>query len=213
LDACVTVPAGTYLLGDGGERRYVLARPISLGRFPLTNAHAAAFAQATGRVTDAEALRRIAAATLADHPATGMTFDDALAFCDWASEQLGRHVRLPSGDEWEAAARGPSATTWPWGDAFDAERCNGADAGWGWTVPVTAHPGGASACGAEQLAGNVWEWVADEPDADGWRVVRGGSYFDTGWGLRAARSLPADPDRATPTTGLRIVIEDQGGAT
>ena len=58
------------------------------------------------------------------------------------------------------------------------------------------------------MAGNVWEWVADR-GADGWGVVRGGSYLDTAWGLRASRVQPADPERATNTTGFRIV--DHGG--
>jgi hypothetical protein len=40
--------------------------------------------------------------------------------------------------------------------------------------------------------------------------VRGGSYLDTGWGLRASRAQPADPARATPTTGFRIAIDDLG---
>jgi hypothetical protein len=53
----------------------------------------------------------------------------------------------------------------------------------------------------------VWEWVGDAPDEDGWRTVRGGSYLDTGWGVRAARALPADPRRPTATTGFRIAIE------
>ena len=48
---------------------------------------------------------------------------------------------------------------WPWGDTFDPERCNCVESGWGWTVPVRAHPKGAAPGGAEQLAGNVWEWV------------------------------------------------------
>jgi iron(II)-dependent oxidoreductase len=69
---------------------------------------------------------------------------------------------------------------------------------------VRAHPAGASPCGAEQMAGNVWEWVVDPADEDGWRSVRGGSYLDHAWGLRASRALSADPARATPTTGFRI---------
>jgi len=81
-----------------------------------------------------------------------------------------------------------------------------AESGWGWTVPVDAHPAGAGPFGAEQQAGNVWEWVADRTD-DGWGIVRGGSYLDTAWGLRASRVQPADPWRATNTTGFRIVIE------
>jgi formylglycine-generating enzyme required for sulfatase activity len=72
---------------------------------------------------------------------------------------------------------------------------------------VDAHPGGASPCGAEQMAGNVWEWVGDPADEDGWRRVRGGCHLDHAWGVRASRSLPADPARATHTTGFRIAIE------
>ena len=90
---------------------------------------------------------------------------------------------------------------------FDEPLCACAESGWGWTVPVCAHPGGASQFGAEQLAGNVWEWTADA-GPDGWGVVRGGSYLDTGWGLRACRVQPADPDRPTGTTGFRIAIDD-----
>ena len=44
--------------------------------------------------------------------------------------------------------------------------------GWGWTAPVTAHPGGAGAIGAEQLAGNVWEWVAEGRPTAGARARR-----------------------------------------
>ena len=62
-------------------------------------------------------------------------------------------------------------------------------------------------CGAEQLAGNVWEWVGDPPDEDGWRRVRGGCHLDHAWGVRASRSLAADPLRATHTTGFRIAMD------
>ncbi|MBV9808230.1 MAG: SUMF1/EgtB/PvdO family nonheme iron enzyme, partial [Solirubrobacterales bacterium] len=161
----------------------------------------------TGRTVSPSLRRRLESEQLADHPATEVSFDDVLAFCAWAGAELERTVRLPRGDEWEAAARGAEARTWPWGDVFDPERCNSSESGWGWTVPVRAHPDGAAASGAEQMAGNVWEWVGDPPDEDGWRSVRGGSYLDTAWGVRACRVLPADPQRATATTGFRLAIE------
>jgi hypothetical protein len=72
-------------------------------------------------------------------------------------------------------------------DVFDPDRCNSVESAWGWTVPVRSHSAGAAPEGAKQLAGNVWAWVGDEPDEDGWRVIRGGSYLDTGWGVRSAR--------------------------
>ena len=101
--------------------------------------------------------------------------------------------RLPTGDEWEAAARGTTAGHTR-GATPSTRALQRAETGWGGTTPVDANPGGAW-CGAEDLAGNVWEWVADR-DADGWRRVRGGCHLDTGWGLRATRVQP--PTRTAP---------------
>jgi formylglycine-generating enzyme required for sulfatase activity len=205
LDALVELPAGRYPVGEPGEERTVGLERVLVGRWPVVNAHMKAFAAATGRPLTT----KLADAQLADHPATDVTRAEAEAFCAWASLVLDRAVRLPSADEWEALARGTDARTWPWGDVFEESFCACAESGWGWTVPVTAHPAGAGPFGAEQLAGNVWEWVADRTP-DGWGVVRGGSYLDTGWGLRSSRSQPADPTRATPTTGFRIAIAPDG---
>ena len=196
------VPAGVYRLGEGADERMVALAGVLIGRWPVVNAHVRAFVEETARPVSPALAARLADPELADHPATEMTFDDAQAFCAWAG------ARLPTGDEWEAAARGTDARPWPWGAAFDADRCDCAEAGSGWTVAVTAHPHGAAPCGAEQMACNVWEWVADPPDRDGWRTVRGGCYLDSAWGVRAARALAADPARATHTTGLRIALPD-----
>jgi len=148
---------------------------------------------------------------LADHPATDVTFSLAERFCSWATGVLGVPVRLPTGDEWEAAARGTDGRPWPWGDVFDHERCASAEAPPGWTAPVTAHPGGASPFGAFDLAGNVWEWVLDATEEAAWRACRGGSYLDHAWGVRASRRLSADPARATRTTGFRLVFDEGDG--
>jgi len=209
LDACVPVAAGVYRLGDG-DGRAVELDGVLIGAWPVTVAGMRAFVDATGRGVTRALAARLAADPLADHPVTEVSFADAAAFCAWAAAELERPVRLPLGDEWEAAARGADGRVWPWGDVFDPERCNCVESGWGWTVPVHAHPAGAAAGGAEQMAGNVWEWVGDPPDGDGWRTVRGGSYLDTGWGVRAARTLAADPERATITTGFRVAIDGGG---
>jgi len=205
LDALVELPAGSYVVGEPEEERIVALRRVLIGRWPVVNAHMRAFAAATARPVTG----KLAAPQLADHPATDVTRADAEAFCAWASRELGRHIRLPTADEWEALARGGDARPYPWGEVFDESRCACAESGWGWTVPVTAHPAGAGPYGAEQLAGNVWEWAADTTP-DGWGTVRGGSYLDTGWGLRASRSQPADPARATATTGFRIATTPDG---
>lgn len=193
MEDFVTVPGGRYRLGEPGEERTVELAAFRIARYPVTAAQLARFA---GRAPEP---------LLADHPAVMVTRADAEAFCAWASAVLDADVRLPTSAEWEAAARGPDGRPWPWGESFDPERCNCAEAAWGWTVPVTAHPHGAGPTGAEQLAGNVWEWVADDTE-DGWGIVRGGCWLDHAWGLRASRQLAADPERATQTTGFRIAI-------
>ena len=198
LDDLVDVPAGVYAIGEPGQEREVALPAFRIGRFPVANAHVRAFVEATGHPASDRLAARLADPQLADHPATEVTFDDVLAFCARAG------VRLPTGAEWEAAARGPQAHPWPWGPPFDEGHCACVEAGAGWTAPVRAHPDGAAWCGAEQLSGNVWEWVADPRDEDGWRTVRGGSYLDHAWGVRTSRALSADPARATPTTGFRI---------
>jgi toxoflavin biosynthesis protein ToxD len=201
-DGFVEVPAGRYALGEPGEERTCELGRVLIGRWPVVNTQVREF-------LGPRAAAAHAAEALADHPATGLTRADAEAFCAWLSERLGRRVRLPTGDEWEAAARGGDGRPYPWGEMFDPERCACAESGWGWTVPVDAHPAGAGPFGTEQQAGNVWEWVSDR-GADGWGAVRGGSYLDTGWGLRASRVQPADPERPTNTTGFRVVVEEGG---
>ena len=167
----VVLPAGRYRLGEPGEEREVELAAVLIGRFPVTNAQLAAFAPGTGPLRDAGLGARLAAPHLADHPATGVAYDEAVAFCAWASARSGRRVRLPTGAEWEAAARGDDGRPWPWGDvvrprALRLRRGQRLD-----DRPRGRAPGAAPRPAArEQLAGNVWEWVGDPPDEDGWRA-------------------------------------------
>jgi formylglycine-generating enzyme required for sulfatase activity len=208
LDASVELPGGTYLVGEPGEERSAILARVRIGRWPVANEHARPFFEATGRPADDGLTARLEAPALGDHPVTGLSRAEAEAFCAWAAEELGRPVRLPSGDEWEALARGPEGRTWPWGDTFDPDRCACVESGAGWTVPVTSHPDGAGPFGSEQQAGNVWEWVADRTP-EGWGIVRGGSWLDYEWGVRASRVLAADPRRGTETTGFRLAFDER----
>ncbi len=203
LDDVVPLAAGSHRLGEPGEERDVVLPRVLIGRYPVVNAQLAAFARATGR----PATRKQTDAQLADHPATDVTRADAEAFCAWLSASLRRAVRLPRGDEWEAVARGGDARPWPWGDTFDETRCACAESGWGWTVPVGAHP--ARREPARRRAARRQRVGVGRRRRPG-RVGRRprGSYLDTGWGLRACRVQPADPERATATTGFRIAIDE-----
>jgi formylglycine-generating enzyme required for sulfatase activity len=92
----------------------------------------------------------------ADHPVVNVDWNQANQYC----LSLGKH--LPSGAQWERAYRGTDGRTLPWGGTvLDCSYANYGDCALNTTSPVGSHPAGASAEGVLDLAGNVWEWLAD----------------------------------------------------
>jgi sulfatase modifying factor 1 len=161
----------------------------------------------------------------AAHPIVLVRFDDAVAYCQWLSESLGRIVRLPTEAEWEKAARGGfEGLRYPWGDEIDAARGNfladPAAKPRSGTRAVGSYP--PNAYGLHDVAGNVWEWVSDwyssdyyssseprdptGPAAGTMRVVRGGSWVnDDVEMLRSAYRHQVPPDTYAYSIGFRIV--------
>jgi len=173
-------------------------------------------------------------------PVVGVTWYEAEAYCRWLSALTGQNFRLPTEAEWEKAARasslplsgggaGGGGRLWPWGDTWDAERCNSEESKLGATTPVGMYPHGAAVWPdgpVEDLIGNVWEWCADwydgglyqtrasreqaERDPKGpaqgsARVVRGGSFFAPRWSCRSAYRLRLVPVHFLGSIGFRVV--------
>jgi formylglycine-generating enzyme required for sulfatase activity len=109
-------------------------------------------------------------------------------YCQWRGRVVGETRRLPTADEFEKAARGPDGASYPWGDRYEPERLNGAASGLRKTSPVGAYPSGRSARGADEVAGNVFQWTSTPwPKRAGRMTVKGSAWDDfAGLGRAAA---------------------------
>jgi len=131
-------------------------------------------------------------------PVINVSWEDAMAYCEWLSQQTGQKYRLPTEAEWEYACRAGTTTAYWWGQNISPKLAN-YDRANGKTLPVdTFEP---NPWGLYQVHGNVWEWTASDwaENYDGSeltyssnlasvRVVRGGGWFITpAWVRSAAR--------------------------
>ena len=233
----VLVPGGPFSMGSpAGEED---ERPVHavhldafyIDRYEVTNAQYAECAREGSCRPPAAArsetrLRYFGAERFDRYPVVGVTWSDAVTYCEW------RGARLPTEAEWEKAARGTDGRAYPWGDAFERGRLNycdrncplpwadsGHDDGFADTAPVDSFAEGASPYGAHNMAGNVWEWVEDRydpayyavspsenprgPSAGDQRVMRGGGVFDDSYYTRSTTRRRFSPDVPSTSVGFR----------
>ncbi|MBM3241214.1 formylglycine-generating enzyme family protein [Candidatus Poribacteria bacterium] len=188
----VFIPEGEFIMGSdkskdslayGDElpQRKVYLDGYWIYKYEVTVAQYRKFCQETGRQMPEEPWE-----WQDDHPIVNVSWYDSVAYCNWAG------VELPTEAQWEKAARGTDGRIYPWGEKWDASKCNNYNTGPKQTTPVGSYPAGASPYGVLDMVGNVWEWCADwsdeeyyasapnrnpqGPSSGTYRVLRGGSW-------------------------------------
>jgi formylglycine-generating enzyme required for sulfatase activity len=167
----ILIPAGEFLMGSdprkdrdahGDEQpQHTLYLPdYYLAKTLVTNAQYRAFVQTTGHEAPDGWTNGTAPHGKEGHPVVRVSWYDVLVYCCWLSEITGKTYGLPSEAEWEKGARGIDGRIYPWGNEWDATRCNaGKSASQDGTTSVGASPQGASPYGLLDMAGNVAEWT------------------------------------------------------
>lgn len=219
---------------DERPLRQQMIASFYMQRTEVTNADFAAFVTATRYITSAEQegwgwvwereWRQVKGANwrhphgpdtalqgLEQHPVVQVSWEDAQAYCRW------RGWRLPHDAEWEYAARGHDRRRYPWGDTvpraagqqranYGTDSCCAPDAqdGYTYTAPVGSYAAGASPFGLLDMAGNVWEWVADEhPTMPGLKTIRGGGWGNNPYCLRTSYRHANPPTARLDMVGFR----------
>ncbi|HEX2568474.1 MAG TPA: SUMF1/EgtB/PvdO family nonheme iron enzyme [Polyangia bacterium] len=193
----VLVPAGDFVMGsDRDEADERPAHRVMLSAFFIDQDEVTVAAY--GRcVAAGQCMAPRGSVGAPEEPVVWVSWRDAAAYCRFVGK------RLPTEAEWEKAARGGDARRFPWGNAVDCPRANfGNYLGEGQCpnnpgriLPVGRAASGASPYGVRDLAGNVWEWVADEYDPH---------YY--------ARSPYRDPRGPEPRPGREARKGLRGGA-
>ncbi len=229
----VAIPAGTFLMGSPAADRWKqadeyqhevrLTRPFHMSDCDVTVGQFRQFIAASSYMPDGgDAWLSPGFEQTDAYPVGDVTWNDAVAFCEWLSRKESRTYRLPTEAEWEYCCRAGSTTTWFFAD-------NPADLGhYAWfsgNGGRTPHPVGLlkpNAWGLYDMLGEVWQWTGDwyaedyyresprddptGPASGTYRVQRGGSLFmDAKYCRSALRHGVHPPSWRRAHVGFRVV--------
>jgi len=182
---------------DEGPQHEVEVKAFSIGKYEVTFEEYDLFCEATGeKKPDDNGWGR------GNRPVINVSWNDAVAYCEWLSEQTGEHYRLPTEAEWEYACRAGTQTRYSFGDD---ESQLGDYAWFDNNSDNQTHPVGEklpNPWGLYDMHGNVWELTC--PGKDGPCVLRGGSWSaDPRW-VRGAARPRAVPHYGYGAGGFRL---------
>jgi len=213
------IPAGAFTMGADADADHSPAHTVYLEEFwimqtEVTNTQYARCVEAD--VCTALYNERWSDPALADHPVTGVSWNQANAYAEWVGG------RLPTEAEWEKAARGTDERMYPWGNQSPGDQHANFNFMTADTMPVGSYLAGASPYGVLDMAGNVEEWVADwyandyyaaspertplGPENGFLRVLRGGSFFHNPMQVRVFTRAKALPDSKFDSVGFRVAV-------
>ncbi|MEK7268081.1 MAG: formylglycine-generating enzyme family protein [Nitrospirota bacterium] len=234
----VLVPAGPFPMGvpkgdrDGGRDEYprheVYLDVYYIDKFEVTNGRYLEFVRATGHrppqnVKDPSRnlwQGGLIPESIADRPVINVDWYDADAYCKWAGK------RLPTEAEWEKAARGTDDRRFPWGNVEPTHKHLNYNQRWQGEktlMPVGSYAAGKSPFGAYDMAGNVWEWVADwydplyyeqspernpkGPELGTHKVLRSSGWEVETPLVRSVTRVKSDPLNRNHSTGFRCASD------
>jgi len=200
------VPAGEFKFGciqgsrDELPLRTVYLETFYIDKYEVTNARYRRFDPS-----------HVFAPEFANHPVVNVDWYAAEKYAEWAGK------RLPTEQEWEKAARGTDGRSYPWGNSFDKGKCNVKGSLAAMLMAVGEYPSGRSPYGCYDMAGNVWEWIADwygpypgnkeleDVYGQRFKVLRGGSFNTVEYRVRCSNRHYDLPDTRKNDYGFRCV--------
>jgi formylglycine-generating enzyme required for sulfatase activity/tRNA A-37 threonylcarbamoyl transferase component Bud32 len=232
----VAIPAGEFYMGSKPDdkdayfdekprHRVRISKPFYLGKYKVTVGQFERFVKATDYETQAEKAgdkrtwKKPGFDQTDEHPVVYVSWNDAVAFCQWLAKETGAKVRLPREAEWEYSCRAKTTRKYCFGD-------DEADLGdYAWYIKNAGS--GTKPCGLKKhnyfglydMHGLAWEWCddgkrtykgQDETDpvgpAGASRVIRGGSFYSGPRRCRAADRLDFAPSYRNDYLGFRVLV-------